>query len=126
MPLLDVSFVLDDPDFADVITVTRQVETVGNNGRAIVTPQTFPDVSAVVTQGSGDTLKLMPEGSSLEGVIVVHTRFTLVSETETTQPDIITYAGSNYQVTTVNDWSRFGSGFTIGICKLKDLVRAAT
>ncbi|MDE1158434.1 MAG: hypothetical protein PW791_09175 [Neorhizobium sp.] len=125
MPLLDVSEVLDDPDFADNITVTRRTETVGSNGRPVVTEQLFPIVSAVVTQGNGDTLKQMPEGSTLEGVIVVHSRLGLVSETETTQPDVVTYLGRDYTVTQVNDWSRYGSGFTIGICRLKNLVGAS-
>lgn len=122
MPLLDVSEVLDDPDFADLITVTRLVETVGDNGRATAQSQVFNNVSAVVTQGNGDTLKQMPEGSTLEGVIVVHSRFGLVSETETTQPDVVSYIGRDYTVAQINDWSRYGAGFTIGICKLKNLV----
>jgi hypothetical protein len=125
MPLLDVSFILDDPDFADTIMVTRRVETVGADGRGTVTPETFPTVSAVVTQGNGDTLRMMPDGSSLEGVIVVHSRMPLVAETETTQPDIVTYMGQDYQVTQSNDWSRFGGGFTVSVCKLRNLAGAS-
>jgi hypothetical protein len=124
MPLLDVSDVLDDPLFADTITVTRNVETMVN-GRAVIAPTEIPNVSAVVTAGQGDILKQLPEGTRMEGAVLVHTKYRLTAESETTQPDTVTWQGRDYTVTMLNDWSTFGAGFMIAACTLKNLQEAA-
>jgi MFS superfamily sulfate permease-like transporter len=125
MPLLDVSEILSDPDFADVVAVTRSAETVDSHGRAQAATQTFANITAVVTAGQGDALKYLPEGAHIEGAILVHTTFRLVSESDTTQPDTVTWQGRDYVVTMLNDWSTFGAGFMIGVCTLKNLAGAA-
>ena len=125
MPLLDVSDILDDPDFMDTMTVTWATETVNDLGRSVVTPQTFPNVPAVITAATGDLLKYLPDGARIEGAITVHTRFLLTSESETTAPDIIRWHGRDYVVTLLNDWSSYGDGFMQAICTLRNLVEAS-
>jgi hypothetical protein len=125
MPTLDVTDVLDDPDFVSMITVTRLVETPAGHGRATITPTVTPNVPAVVTAGSGDVMKYFPELAMVAGTVLVHTRFRLTTTSETTQADVITYLGRDYIVSGLNDWSTFGSGFVIAACTLKNLVEAA-
>lgn len=124
MPLLDVSFVLDDPLFADTIDIDRKTVTIGQNGRSQVTVQTFADVSAVVTQGTGDTLKLLPEGASVNGTIMVHTRFDLRTAADGVEPDEVVYpagSGKRHIVTITSDYSRYGAGFVKAVCTIKPL-----
>ncbi len=125
MPLLDVTEILSDPDFADTITVTRTSQTGFDHGRPIVTTQTFPNVTAVVTAGQGDILKYFPEMANIQGAILIHTTFRLTSVSETTQADVITWQGRDYQITGVNDWSTFGAGFIMAVGTLKNFVEAA-
>ena len=49
MPDIDVSDLLTDPDFCDDFVVTRQLQTVGANGRTVVSTQTLPMVGVVHT-----------------------------------------------------------------------------
>ncbi|GAC1042261.1 hypothetical protein [Rhizobium sp. No.120] len=125
MPLLDVTDVLSDPDFADTITVTRTTQSGFDHGRPIVTTQTFSNVTAVVTAGQGDILKYFPEMTNIQGAILIHTTFLLTSASETTQADIVTWQGRGYQVTGLNDWSTFGTGFIMAVGTLKNFVEAA-
>jgi len=125
MPLLDVTEILSDPDFADTITVTRSSETGFDHGRPIVTTQTFQNVTAVVTAGQGDILKYFPEMANILGAILIHTMFRLTSASDTTQADTVTWQGRDYQVTGLNDWSTFGAGFIMAVGTLKDFVEAA-
>ena len=125
MPLLDVTDVLSDPDFADTITVTRQVETVDGHGRGQIGPQTFSNVTAVVTAGQGDVLKYFPEMVNVRGAVLIHTTFRLISASETTQADLVTWEGRTYQITELNDWSTFGAGFIMAVGTLKEFVEAA-
>lgn len=125
MPLLDVTDVLSDPDFADTITITRAVETVDSHGRAQIATQTFANVVAVITAGQGDVLKYFPEMANIQGAILIHTTFLLTSASETSRADTVTWQGRDYQVTGLNDWSTFGIGFIMAVGTLKQFVEAA-
>jgi len=120
MALLDVSEILGDPDFSDVITVYRRVQTVGANGRATVS-ETAKVVIAVVTQAGGDVLDRLPEGAIIEGSITVHTTEPLVVSNGSRDADEVLYAGRRYIVSSVSDYSNFGSGFTAATCTLKPI-----
>ena len=114
MPLLDVSDILDDPDFADAITVARVIETVNNNGRSEVTTATF-ETSGVVTADKGDVLQRTPDGQRVTGSILVHTAF------EMKAGDIVTWNERQYTAANPNDYSHFGAGFVSVVCDLKPL-----
>lgn len=114
---LDVTEILDDEDFSDVVTCLRGVQTVGSNGLASVV-QTSTDFVAVVTNGGGDSLIRDPGGSRTSGDILVHSTFLLVAGSDTNDADIIVWKGRRYTVVNVSDWSHFGPGFTAASCEL--------
>ncbi|MEZ2410544.1 hypothetical protein AB6806_27485 [Bosea sp. RCC_152_1] len=121
MPLLDVSDVLADPLFADTATITRTVVTVDPaTGRTIETPTTTP-ISVVVTSDKGRNLQRNPEAALSEGSIIVHTAFTLTEGGNGVDADIIDWNGRKWTVVTVDDYSRYGAGFTCAMCRLLDL-----
>lgn len=120
MPFLDVSDLLSDPDLADQLTCTRQVQTVGSNGMASNT-QTNISFTGVVTSNEGNVLDVIAEGERIKGSITVHTTFGLRDGGSGNAPDIVTWNGKEYYVDTIKDYSRFGAGFVAADCQLKPL-----
>lgn len=110
MPDLDVSFMTTDPMLSDLFNVTRQTETVDTQGLAQVSSQTFVDVPGVVTQQPPDALMRAPDGQAVPRRIMVCTPFAIRGAVQGYQPDLITWAGTEYLVTEVLPYSRFGQG----------------
>lgn len=121
MPLLDVSDILGDPDFADEFIVIRRAETVNEYGESVVT-QTEIFASGVVTAASGSILEQLPEGTRATGAILIHTQVRLEIVSATAQADRIRWAGNLYTVTNLSDYSRYGGGFVAAVCTLTDIV----
>lgn len=112
MPQLDVSCVLSDPMLADRFYVTRRAEAIGDNGRSSLTLKKTGPYIGVITQG--DPAKLVRSDDSQHVPRVI----SLVSKTKTLhgaiqgyQPDIISWAGTDYLVTDCLPYHRFGAGF---------------
>lgn len=117
MPLLDVSEILLDIDFVDSLVCSRNTQTVGDDGIAVDARNSTP-FYGVVTNNSGDLLLRLAEGSRISGSITVHSQFLLQGGSDGLDADVVTWNGRQYTVTSVNDWSRFGKGFTAANCEL--------
>lgn len=121
MPLLDVSDVLLDPDFLDLtLTVTRNAQTVGNDGIAVITPSTTP-FYGVVTSLSGSVLHRVAEGEHISDTITIHSPFKLIDGQSGYDADIVNWQGLQWTVTNVNDYSTYGRGFVAATCTLRQL-----
>lgn len=118
MPLLDVSDALDDEDFADTLALTVRAVTVGEDGRGVTT-ETTTNISGVVTSDKGRNRDLIAEGQRVVGSILVHTRVRLTSGGDGREADVVTWSGRDYTVSSVDDYTRYGSGF---ICAHADLL----
>ena len=115
MPLLDVSFVVDDPMLSDVFAVQRRNDVIGDSGRPLPTVyQTFPKVRGVVTQQSPAELLRRDDSQIVPKRIFIATRFQIRGasrdERGSYQPDWITWAGVVYTVEEVLPYSRYGRG----------------
>lgn len=125
MPTLDVSEVLDSPEFMTTVVLIRNVTTVGDDGLATTVVTTIPDIQAVVTSDRGRNYQLTAEGQTVVGSILVHSRTTFNDGTastdgvNSTQPDRLTWKGRNYLVRQFDDYSEYGDGFT---CARADLL----
>ncbi|MCX5495373.1 hypothetical protein OSH11_11695 [Kaistia dalseonensis] len=120
MPLLDVSDVLADPDFADTLTLTRATQSVGSDGIA-TRAEVVSTISGVVTSNSGDVLKRFPDMARVSGSILVHTTARLVASDGPTEADRLTWQGRDYTVSVLNDYSSYGAGFVVAGCELLQL-----
>lgn len=120
MPLLDVSDVLFDPDFADTITVYRQAVTVGDDGRAVRAETTIA-TGAVITPDKFSTLQRLAEGSNVSETITVTTQFRLTSSADGYDADEILWNGKRYVVIAVGDCTRYGAGFIEASASLKGM-----
>ena len=118
MPSLDVSEVLNSPEFIDTTLVcTRQVQTVGDDGLALNTTTTIP-FSGVVTREPGDILERLAGGSIIKGTIRIHTTFVLDDGGPGKSADIVTWQTRQYTVTDVDDYSTWGAGFVSARCEV--------
>ena len=115
MPALDVSDILDDPDFQDTFTLASSTQVIGTNGRAVNTEGASMTCYGVITQGTGDLLGRTPEGDMIRGSITIHTRTKLVIG------DVISWGGRSHTVSLVNDWSTYGQGYYMAACELLPL-----
>lgn len=112
MPLLDVSDILDDPDFVGTFVLHPSTQVVGSDGRAVNTAMPSVTCAGVVTQGTGDLLGRTPEGDMIHGSITIHTR------QELAVGDVIEYGGRKHTVSIINDWSTYGQGFYMAACEM--------
>lgn len=120
MPLLDVSDILGDPDFADSAVVTRTTVTVDpQTGRTVETATGTP-ISVVVTSDKGQSLRRTPDAAVSDGSIIVHSIFRFTEGGNGFDADIVRWNGHDWTVVTTDDYSRYGAGFTCATCRLLD------
>ncbi len=119
MATIDVSELMDDPDFVDGVTVFRRNTAIGSNGRQTITEIRTDNVNAIVQPASGDVVAKLPEGARIDGAMSVWTRYTLRAMATGVQPDEIEWRGRRYVVSTLNDFDNWGAGYTNAIMTLK-------
>lgn len=119
MPLLDVSWVTQDPMLADTFNVLRRRDVVGSTGRtAPEVVETFPSVVGVVTQQSPGDLMRREEGQIVPRRIFIAASFRFFGASKETswvlpesyQPDLVEWNGTTYVVTEVMSYGRYGRG----------------
>lgn len=122
MPSLDVAELLIDPDIAgDLFDVVRRPQTVSDQGRGVIRPQTFPRIrGAVYPSGNQSLVRADAYEHGTKSMEVV-TRFRLrgasqVGDDDQFQPDLILWAGEYFIVKDVEDYSRYGAGFIKAGC----------
>jgi hypothetical protein len=122
MALIDVSFLLVDPDFTDTITRIIRTQLINDFGEMVIT-ETQQIITASVQSGSGtvNTLMRQKEGAYVEDHIDVYYQGELFTENGPgTYCDIILWRGSRYQVKTVEEtFLNYGQGFTKAYCVLE-------
>lgn len=121
MPDLDVSDVLSDPLFADSAVVIRSSVGVGPQTGRTVTDEVQTAISVVVTSDKGRNLQRNPEAAISTGSIVVHSAFRFTEGGNGVDADVLRWNGNDWTVVTVDDYSRYGAGFTVATCRLLKL-----
>jgi hypothetical protein len=119
MAKIDVSELLRDPDFTDVITLIKRKSEVNEYGENVLTE--YPCQIVAVVQGANtETMTKLPEGARLGDMVDVYYQGTLTAERKGGYADIIVYSGKRYQVKeVVEDYLNHGTGFTKAVCVLE-------
>lgn len=112
MPLLDVSSLLFDPDFADTFNVIRREEAVSDKGRNILTLSTIENVVGVVCAASPADLRRLPEAQTFDRVLSIVSKFAFFGACVGFQPDLVQWRGDLYVVSSLDSYPQFGRGFT--------------
>ena len=118
--LLDVTDVLDDPDFLDTtLVLVRRVVAQQQDGtaRGAGGPLTF---SGVVVPDGEQELVQTAEGNQVQGDITVFTRTALTAGDANYDADVVHWNGAAYRVIATKPWL-FGQTYTQAICALTDL-----
>lgn len=126
MPLLDVSDIVLDPDFAEQLTIYRRTQNIDAFGisrpiSTLVSPAPY----GVVLAQDASPLARKEDFQDLEKMIEVHTRFRLRSASVDSmgvayQPDFVVWKGNEFLVVAVYDFSNFGVGFIRALCNSVD------
>lgn len=111
MPSIDLSDVILDPDFADLVTVRREAETINGYGESTTTPTVFNNVPMVIVNQSPAEIVRKEDGTTTPRKASIVTTFRLVAQAPGYQGDQIDVDGSTLTVTEVLPFSRFGAGF---------------
>jgi len=121
MALIDVSDLLRDPDFTNLVTLIRRTSTVNQHGENVLT-ETACNIAASVQGINAEDLVKLPEGARLSDVITVFYRGELQPESKGGYSDIIVWQGRRYQVKTIDEnFMNFGAGFTRAICVMEEV-----
>ena len=117
MASLDVSDVLDDPDFLDTTLMLRpRAVTVGQDGIASSTDGWLPFAGVVIPDGGQDLIQ-SGEGDAVQGDITIYTRTELTAGDSQRAADTVLWDGDPYRVINAQAW-RYGSGYFRAVCKL--------
>lgn len=116
MARIDVSFLLTDPDFTNVVTLIRRTSTVNEHGENVLA-ETSCMIPVVVQGDLAESLERLPEGARLSDVISVYYRGDLMPERPGGYADVILWNGYRYQVREIDEnYRNFGAGFTKALC----------
>lgn len=129
---MDMSDALMDPDMNDKFNVIRRPETINPaNGRSSTTPQTFKNISGVVTSAHGNDLERLDDADRMGRNISIVTSFALRGPSvdgsdQEYKPDLIVWRGATYVVKALDPYPQFGAGFVQAIAGSVGVVDVAT
>lgn len=119
MAFLDVSDLMTDPDFTDVVALITRASSINQYGENVMI-ETTKNIIAVVQTGGKELLEFVPEGARLQDFISVHYKGELSAERPGGYSDIIVYNSKRYQVqTVVENYMNYGHGYCHAICQLE-------
>ena len=113
--MLDVSDILEDPDFAQPFDVLRSSGAFVSGGWQNLT--TTVACSGVILPASDQDIALVPEGDRVTGMISVHTTRKLFQTHTGAQPglsDVIVWNGDKYRILKLFPYQDFGFTKALG------------
>lgn len=121
MALLNPGIVASSPFLADWFVLSTMSETVGNNGRATLTPSGARQ-HGIVTQAGPRDLEILPEARRSGAAIMVVTRAQVRDVTPGAAPDVITWRGTDYYVQKVWPYPQFGAGWYKALATSQNII----
>jgi hypothetical protein len=118
MALIDISEIVNDPDFQDTIVLSRRTQTISDYGETILTA-VDSTMSAVVQVGNGETLARNTDYSIMTDWITIYSQFDFRADGNGYFADKITWSGRIFQVKAVSDFMNYGNGFTRADCLIE-------
>jgi galactose-6-phosphate isomerase len=115
MPTLEVSWVTQEPEFADMFQVLRRPETISQSGRSVTSQVTKTAYGTIVPTGDNSLVR-QADYELGRRTITVYTTQRLQMAAPGYQPDLILYRGNQYVVSNIEDFSAFGAGFIAAEC----------
>ena len=119
---LDVSQLINDPDFTQPATLHRQTLTVNTYGEATTT-ETSLTISVVAMGVTGKELERIDAGARLDEYIKVYSTTLLNAGSKTgTLPDRLTLNGTRYITKSIEEaWRGYGVPWNCAILRLESV-----
>lgn len=114
MANLDVSFLVEDADFADAFKVFKRSESVNEWGELVI-DEVEKAAFGTCQAATPELLNILPQGANLSDYVKVFIKMQLAPR------DVIEWRGRRYAVETVENWGNYGAGFYTAICKLESV-----
>jgi hypothetical protein len=108
MSALDMSELINDPDFCRTFTRIRRTQALANEGQAVTTPGTPIPLSGVIEPASQADLKLLPEGTRLVDMVGIFTTGDVRVGSSADASDIVVVDGVKYLALHVEDFRAVG------------------
>lgn len=115
MARINVSDLLVDPDFTDMMVVINRVPSVNSLGENVLIENTKAAVGSI-QPATGKTLQRLPEALRLADVSSFWFKGVIVASAPGQYSAVLAFKGKRYQVQTVLDYSNWGLGWTEGTC----------
>jgi galactose-6-phosphate isomerase len=111
MPTIDMSEVLLSPEFMDTVTIYRRTQQVSDFGEMTTVNKPFYNVGVVVTTTPPNALLRGEDEQNEPNTFTIISTFRLQGPTTNTQPDLVLYLGNQFIIDSVEEYTRYGSGF---------------
>lgn len=116
--MIDISEIVNDPDFAQSFSVLRSVGSFDGNGKwSMGTPATLSRYGVIQPSKQNDIVLYVPEGERIGEMITVYcSQDILMSDAKNQQSDIIVKSdGAKYRVAYSKPWQQHGYWFAIAV-----------
>lgn len=104
--MIDLSELMDDPDFCEPFIIRRRCGTWVDG--IFVSENEDKKVIGIVEPTTGMDLETLPEADKVSGVMTFYSKEMIMLGTEEQQGDEIICRGNRYKVLQIQDWSRHG------------------
>jgi hypothetical protein len=119
MANISVSELLFDPDFCDLVTIIRAVETVDEYGKVSYSMTEYEALASIQSAG-GDELTMLPDLARTGGTYEITTCFPLCTATDLTKADTVIWRDSEFVVISVGRFDNFGDQYE-GVMTIKTI-----
>ena len=109
--MLDISELLDNPDFIQSVTFNIVTQSTDGGGSPSETTVQVTHATTNVQPASGTVLQRLPEGERSKDILQVFTKSSLVIK----NGDYMQFNGKKYRCYTTEDWSQYGYSDSIFI-----------
>lgn len=104
--MIDVSEIIEDPDFASDYTVTRDA---GEYVKGVWVPDTTDfNITSAVVPYSPQQAEYTENGDFITGEMAFYSKQVLYTTREDGISDVLTYEGVKYKISHVKLWGKFG------------------
>lgn len=108
--MLDLAFLMDDPDFCSSCILRSSRITGDDHGRPIY-EQTEKEITAVIQPATAEDMQRISQsaGGVMTETLVIYTQFKLCAGDPSNGADIVVFEGQEYEVCQVEDFMPNGN-----------------
>ncbi|MES2587007.1 MAG: hypothetical protein V4536_08820 [Pseudomonadota bacterium] len=112
--MIDISEVINDPDFTQPFQINRMFGSFVNEGEWLDSPVTLERIGVIQPTKANDALQFLPEGERQSNAITIYcTQDVLMGDGQNQRSDTVLWNGSQYRVAYAKPWQQNGYWFAI-------------